>query len=97
MGLAGLGDLVLTCTSIQSRNYSLGVALGRGETLDAILKARNSVAEGAFSAAAILELARKLDVDMPICFAVDEVLNRGGSIDAAIADLLSRKFTTEVP
>ena len=96
MGLAGLGDLVLTCTSIQSRNYSLGVALGRGEALDAILKARNSVAEGAFSAAAVTALARKLDIDMPICFAVDEVLNRSGDIDTAIADLLSRPFTTEV-
>ncbi|MEE8515653.1 MAG: NAD(P)H-dependent glycerol-3-phosphate dehydrogenase [Alphaproteobacteria bacterium] len=96
MGLAGLGDLVLTCTSIQSRNYSLGVALGRGEALDTILKARNSVAEGAFSAAAVTALARKLDIDMPICFAVDEVLNRSGDIDTAIADLLSRPFTTEV-
>ncbi len=97
MGLAGLGDLVLTCTSAQSRNYSLGVALGHGEALDAILKARSSVAEGAFSAAAITAMARKLGIDMPICFAVDDVLNRGGDIDAAIADLLSRPFTTEVP
>ena len=97
MGLAGLGDLVLTCTSAQSRNYSLGVALGRGEALDDILKARSSVAEGAFSAAAVSALARKLGIGMPICSAVDDVLNRGGDIDAAIADLLSRPFTTEVP
>jgi glycerol-3-phosphate dehydrogenase (NAD(P)+) len=95
MGLSGLGDLVLTCTGAQSRNYSLGVALGQGRTLAAILAERRSVAEGVTSAAATVALARPLKVDMPIAAAVDAILHRGGAIDAAIAGLLARPFKSE--
>ncbi len=95
MGLAGLGDLTLTCTSRQSRNYSLGEALGEGEQLDDILASRRSVAEGVFSAEAVVALGKKLGVEMPIAEAVDSVLNRGGTVDAAITGLLTRPFRAE--
>ncbi len=70
-GLSGLGDLILTCSSPQSRNMSLGVALGRGQALADFLGARKSVAEGVYSAGAVVALARKHGVEMPICEAVD--------------------------
>lgn len=96
MGLSGLGDLVLTCNAMQSRNYSVGVALGRDEKLADILAARTSVAEGVYSAAAVTEMARREGVIMPICFAVDAVLNGGGGVDEAIAGLLARPFRPEM-
>lgn len=95
MGLSGLGDLTLTCTSQQSRNHSLGVALGQGETLAAILAGRRSIAEGVTSAAAVTGLAQRLGIEMPICAAVDAILNRGASIDRVIAGLLARPFKSE--
>src|SRR5690348_9457817 len=95
MGLSGLGDLVLTCTGAQSRNYSLGVALGEGRALAAILAERRSVAEGVTSAAATMALAQRLKVDMPITGAVDAILHRGAAIDEAIAALLARPFKSE--
>ena len=90
MGLSGIGDLVLTCSAMRSRNFSLGAALGRGIALRQIMDARISVAEGVHSAEAVCALARRLDVDMPICRAVDDVLNHGADIDATIAALLAR-------
>ena len=95
MGLSGLGDLVLTCSSLQSRNHSLGVALGEGRSLAAILAERRSVAEGVTSAAAALALAGRLGVEMPITAAIDAILHRGAAIDDAIAELLSRPFKGE--
>lgn len=95
MGLSGIGDLVLTCTAMLSRNYSLGVALGEGSPLAAIISARSSVAEGVESAAAVCALARREGVDMPICAAVDEVLNRNADIDVTIAGLLARPTGSE--
>ncbi len=95
MGLSGLGDLVLTCTGGQSRNHSLGVALGEGRGLAEILAARRSVAEGVASAAAALALAGQLGVEMPITAAVDAILHRGAAIDGAIAGLLARPFKSE--
>jgi glycerol-3-phosphate dehydrogenase (NAD(P)+) len=95
MGLSGLGDLVLTCTAAQSRNYSLGVALGEGQSLRDILAARRSIAEGVDSAAAAAMLARRLGVEMPIVAAVDSILHRGAPIDDAIAALLARPFKSE--
>jgi len=90
MGLSGIGDLTLTCNAMQSRNFSLGVALGRGEKLADIVAARASVAEGVFNAASVTGLARRLGVDMPICLAVDGIINHFSDIDAAIDGLLSR-------
>ena len=95
MGLSGMGDLVLTCTGTQSRNYSLGLAIGQGRTLADILEERNSVAEGVFTASAAVALADKLDVDMPITAAVDAVLNRDADIDDVIGALLARPLKTE--
>lgn len=95
MGLAGLGDLVLTCSAMQSRNFSLGVALGRGEALKAVLAARRSVAEGVFSATSVCRLGERFGVEMPISSAVDAVLNRGADIDQTIAALLARPFRDE--
>jgi len=95
MGLSGLGDLTLTCGAMQSRNYSLGVALGHGERIDAVLGARRSVAEGVFSAAAVAALAQRQGVEMPICAAVDKVVNAGADLDETIAGLLNRPFTSE--
>ena len=95
MGLSGLGDLTLTCTAMQSRNYSLGVALGNGETLEALLSRRSSIAEGVFSAEAIMTLARRHNVDMPITAAVDAVLNHQAPLDATIGGLLARPFRGE--
>lgn len=96
MGLAGLGDLALTCTGARSRNYSLGVALGKGQTLESILAGRRSVAEGVATAPAVLARAARLGVEMPISRAVDAILHRGASIDDAIEALLSRPFRAEV-
>ena len=95
MGLSGLGDLTLTCTSRQSRNMSLGFALGEGQDLAHILAGRQSVAEGVHSAAAVMVLAGRLDVDMPICRAVDAILNRGAVIEETIDGLLARPFRGE--
>ena len=95
MGLSGLGDLVLTCASLQSRNHSLGVALGEGRTLAEILAERRSVAEGVTSAAAAAALARRLGIDMPITAAVDAILHQGAAIEEAIAALLARPFKGE--
>ena len=95
MGLSGIGDLTLTCNAMQSRNFSLGVALGRGEALADILGARESVAEGVFSASAVTALAVRLGVELPICVAVNRVLNHSADIDATIAGLLARPFRAE--
>lgn len=95
MGLSGLGDLVLTCSGAQSRNLSLGVALGEGKTLEQIMGARRTVAEGVHTARAIEALAGKHGVEMPICAAVDAVLHKDVSIDETLAALLARPFRTE--
>ncbi len=95
MGLSGLGDLTLTCSGMQSRNYSLGVALGQGRRLEDILGERRTVAEGVYSAESVTALAADLGVDMPIATAVDAVLNRGADLDATIASLLARPFRAE--
>ncbi|MDP3173295.1 MAG: NAD(P)H-dependent glycerol-3-phosphate dehydrogenase [Phenylobacterium sp.] len=94
-GLCGLGDLVLTCSSPQSRNMSVGLALGRGESLQAALAGKLSVAEGVASAPAVRELARQLGVDTPICEAVAGILAGELDVDAAIRGLLSRPLREE--
>ena len=94
-GLSGVGDLVLTCSATQSRNYALGVALGRGQKLRAALGGRRSVVEGVATAAAVAGLANQLGIEMPISEAVEAVLRRGASIDAMIDGLLSRPYRSE--
>ncbi len=95
MGLSGLGDLSLTCNSARSRNTSLGIALGQGRALADILAERRSVAEGVTTAPAILALAAKLGVEMPISAAIEAILQRGAGIDETIAALLSRPLKAE--
>ena len=94
-GLCGLGDLVLTCSSPQSRNMSLGLALGRGESVETALAGKLSVAEGALSAPAVVALAAKLDVEAPICEAVAAVLRGERDLDVAIGGLLARPLRAE--
>ena len=94
-GLCGLGDLVLTCSSPQSRNYSVGLALGRGESLEQALAGKLSVAEGVASAPAVRALAAKLGVETPISSAVAAILAGEIGIDEAIEGLLSRPLKTE--
>ncbi len=95
MGLSGLGDLTLTCCGLQSRNYSLGVALGEGRALADVLAERHTVAEGVFTAQAVSALAASLGVEMPICEAVHSVLHLGADLGKTIAGLLARPFRTE--
>ena len=97
MGLSGLGDLTLTCNAMQSRNFSLGHALGEGRGLEDVLGERESVAEGVFSASAVTALARRHGVEMPICDAVDGIINAGADIDATVAGLLARPLTADGP
>jgi glycerol-3-phosphate dehydrogenase (NAD(P)+) len=94
-GLCGLGDLVLTCSSPQSRNMSLGLALGRGESLEAALAGKLSVAEGVASAPAVAALAQRLGVEAPICEAVAAVLAGTRDLDEAIGGLLARPLRSE--
>jgi glycerol-3-phosphate dehydrogenase (NAD(P)+) len=89
-GLSGLGDLILTCSSPQSRNFALGIALGRGEA-----RPRDKLAEGEFTAPVLIELAAAQDVDMPVSNAVAAILNGATTIDDAIESLLTRPFKAE--
>ena len=94
-GLCGLGDLVLTCSSPQSRNMSLGLALGEGQSIEQALAGKRSVAEGFESAPAVRELARKMGVEMPICEATAALLAGETTVDAMIEGLLSRPLKAE--
>ena len=94
-GLCGLGDLVLTCSSPQSRNMSVGLALGQGQSLAEALAGKLSVAEGVASAPAVRDLARRLGVDAPICQAVAAILDGQVGVDSAIQGLLSRPLREE--
>lgn len=94
-GLSGLGDLILTCGSRQSRNMSLGAALGEGRSLADVMGERVTVAEGVATAPAVVALARQLGVEMPICEAVAAVVTGSTSVDDAIVSLLSRPFKRE--
>jgi glycerol-3-phosphate dehydrogenase (NAD(P)+) len=96
MGLSGMGDLTLTCTATQSRNYALGKALGEGIAIQDYLKGRITVAEGLSSSKSVTELADKLSIDMPICHAVCNILHNGADIDETIAQLLSRPQKAEI-
>ncbi len=94
MGLSGLGDLLLTCSSPQSRNYRFGVSLGRGDK-PASIQAATGLAEGVFTAPVLLEMARERKIDMPIASAVAAVLDETMSVDQAIERLLARPIRAE--
>jgi glycerol-3-phosphate dehydrogenase (NAD(P)+) len=95
MGLSGLGDLLLTCGSPQSRNMSLGRALGQGQELAAILAGRRSVAEGVYTAAAVVKVAAEKGIDMPISAAIHAIVEGRQGVDDAIEALLSRPLRAE--
>ncbi len=97
MGLSGIGDLSLTCSGLLSRNLTLGIALGEGRALDDILGARRGVTEGVATAASVVELAERRQVDMPIAQAVNRIVTHGADIDATIAEVLARPFRAEFP
>jgi glycerol-3-phosphate dehydrogenase (NAD(P)+) len=90
-----LGDLLLTCGSRQSRNMSLGRALGQGESLQSVLGGRRAVTEGVYTAGALAKVAAATGIDMPICEAVNAIVEGRLDVDTAIAGLLSRPFKAE--
>ena len=94
-GLSGLGDLVLTCSALASRNHALGLALGRGESLQQALGGRRSVVEGVATSAAVVALAHRLGVEMPISEAVAAVIHEGVAIDEMTRRLLARPYRSE--
>jgi glycerol-3-phosphate dehydrogenase (NAD(P)+) len=93
MGLAGMGDLVLTCASDKSRNFAFGLALGRGASIEQA--SGGKLAEGALTAAVLVGMARSKGVDMPIAEAVNAVLEGRCGIDEAVAGLMSRPLKAE--
>lgn len=94
-GLAGMGDLVATCSSNKSRNYRVGYQLGQGRKLDDIIADMNEVAEGVKSAKVVMELARDYDVDMPISQEVYKVLYEGNTVNDAFKGLLKMEIGSE--
>jgi glycerol-3-phosphate dehydrogenase (NAD(P)+) len=94
-GLSGLGDLVLTCSSENSRNFSLGRGLGQGKASESLLADRKTVAEGAFTAPVLLKSATDLGVEMPIVSAVCALLTNAATVDSVIAELLARPLKSE--
>ncbi|MBL8673024.1 MAG: NAD(P)-dependent glycerol-3-phosphate dehydrogenase [Alphaproteobacteria bacterium] len=94
-GLAGVGDVMLTCSSVQSRNFAFGLAVGEGRSPAEALALSRGVVEGVATASAVAALARRQDVEMPIAAAVDGILNRAVGVDAAIRALLERPLRAE--
>jgi glycerol-3-phosphate dehydrogenase (NAD(P)+) len=95
-GLAGLGDLLLTCSSRQSRNYSFGLAIGQGSSVSAALAASRGVVEGAHTARVAQVLAMRHEVDMPIVAAVSAIVDHGAEPAQEIARLLARPVREEI-
>ncbi|MDB4044512.1 MAG: NAD(P)H-dependent glycerol-3-phosphate dehydrogenase [Emcibacteraceae bacterium] len=96
MGLCGLGDLILTCSSTQSRNLSLGIALGEGKTIEDLMTNRLTVAEGYYTSSVLAKISQDKNIDMPIVMAVNDILHEGKNIDQVIGDLLNRPFVSEI-
>ena len=94
-GLSGLGDLVLTCSSTSSRNYSLGKGIGEGRSANELLSDRRTVAEGAFTASVLARIARDKGIDMPIVEATDALIAGRAKVDEALEALLSRPPRSE--
>jgi glycerol-3-phosphate dehydrogenase (NAD(P)+) len=89
-GLSGLGDLVLTCSSTSSRNFSLGKAIGEGKSAAELMKDRRTVAEGAHTAPVLHRIAVERNIDMPLVAAVVELLSGKVSVDELLKAMLSR-------
>jgi glycerol-3-phosphate dehydrogenase (NAD(P)+) len=95
-GLAGMGDLVLTCTGELSRNRKVGMELGKGRSLDEILKEMKQVAEGVKTAKSAKDLSEKMSVELPICEQVYRIAYEGKSAKAAVAELMKRTPKSEL-
>ncbi len=96
LGLCGVGDMMLTCSSEKSRNFSLGYELGQGKTLEQILDSRQNVTEGVHTAKAAINLANKYNIEMPISLAVHKCLNKGLPIKQALQEILTRPLGYEI-
>ena len=94
-GLAGIGDLIVTCTSVHSRNHSVGERLGKGEKIESILGSMQMVAEGVWNSKVVHEIARRLGVDMPICELVYALCYKGFDAKQASAAMMSRSLKAE--
>ena len=95
-GLAGIGDLVVTCASPLSRNHRVGAALARGEKLDDVVARLGMVAEGVLTTNAAVGLAHKHGVEMPITEQMHAILQNGKAPHEAMHELMTRPFTTEI-
>jgi glycerol-3-phosphate dehydrogenase (NAD(P)+) len=95
-GLAGMGDLIVTCTSQRSRNRHVGEQLGRGKTVEEIITSMNQVAEGVKAASVIMEFAKDCGITMPIARQVDGVINHGATVEDAYHGLMVEKPGHEV-
>ena len=95
-GLSGLGDLVLTCSSTSSRNFSLGKGIGEGRSPADLMSDRKTVAEGAFTAPVLARLAQQMNIDMPVVAAVDRLLSGQAGVDQVLHELLARPPRAEV-
>jgi len=95
-GLSGLGDLTLTASSMQSRNFSLGVAIGQGEKFSDILAKRRTVSEGVYTASAVKNSSEKLGCEMPICDAVYDLLHNGTDVNEVVMRLMNRPLKKEL-
>lgn len=94
-GLAGMGDLVATCSSAKSRNHHVGFQLGRGKNLEEIINEMSEVAEGVKTAKIIMELAKEYNVDMPISKEIYKVLYEGNTVNEAFRGLLKYEIGSE--
>lgn len=94
-GLAGIGDLIVTCTSVHSRNHSVGERLGRGEDIKAVLGSMEMVAEGVWNSKVVHEIAERLKVDMPICELVYRLCYEGYDARQALGEIMSRELKSE--
>ena len=95
LGLSGVGDLILTACSTQSRNYSFGYAVGQTRSAKKVLEESTKTTEGVATSAAVMKRAREMGLEMPICAAVEAILYNGLSVDDILTDLLSRPFKAE--
>ena len=95
LGLAGVGDMAATCSSRLSRNHAFGLALGEGQTLEEVTAQASQTAEGVKSCRSIVELARSVDVDMPICDGVHAILYEGWGPQEMVRALMSRSRKSE--
>ena len=97
VGLSGIGDLIVTCASMHSRNRRAGILIGQGYTLDEAVREVNMVVEGAVSAKAALELANKYHIEMPIVEEVNKILFEDLPVENAVKDLMLRQNIAEHP